>query len=348
MNTAEQTIDKDELLNLPPFNILSPELLDEVLASATIKRLPPGKKVFHAGDDDNEAVFLLSGQLALLSEGHPTTIIRAGSSDAKPVEDQNPRQSTALASTNVTLLSVDYTVLDKIIEKNLQATQEATKPLPISNELREEQILALPIFEHLSSNHKTKLSRHFSIVNFVKDDAIFKEGSRNDYYYIVSEGQILVTRRSPQSGQIVDITELGPNDGFGEESLIANGKHNATVTVKEDCVLFRLPRQEFMSLVIKPSIQWLTLNQAIAEQTMGAILLDVRMPSQFIANNISGSINLPLPVLRKTASILNNDREYIICSDNGIQSIIASFLLTYRGINTRTIKGPIQQTTTTV
>jgi rhodanese-related sulfurtransferase len=97
-----------------------------------------------------------------------------------------------------------------------------------------------------------------------------------------------------------------------------------------------------MTLVIKPTINWLTLNEALAEQSMGAVILDVRMPSQFIARNAPGSINLPLPVLRKTASILNSDKEYIIYSDNGIQSIIASFLLTYRGIKAKTIKGPIQ------
>ncbi len=343
MIAAEQFIDKDELLNLPAFQVLSPELLEEVLAKATIRRLPPGKKVFHAGDSDNEAVFLLSGQLALLSEGQPTTIIRAGGHHAEPVEDRIPRQSTALASTNVTLLSVDHSVLQNIIEKNVAVTKAAEKMPPLSMAQRIDQVMALPIFEQLPISTQTKLTEHFTAISYKKDDIIFSEGCRNDFYYIVSDGRILVTRCAPQTGRIVDITELGPNEGFGEESLIANGKHNATVSVKEDCTVLRLPRQEFMTLVIKPSIQWLTLNQAIAEQSMGATILDVRMPSHFTAHYIPGSINLPLPVLRKTASILNSDNEYIICSNNGVQSIIASFLLTYQGMKTKIIKGPITQ-----
>ena len=342
MNTAEQAIDKEEILGVAPFNILSPELLDELLASSTIKRLPPGKKAFHAGDEDNEAVFLLSGQLALLSEGGPTTILRAGSDDAtKPVEEENPRKSTALASTNVTLLRVDYDVLEQIIEKNKEEKIQANKMSDLPIEQRLEHVLTLPIFKHLPEHNKQHLAEQFTTVTYGEGDVVFHEGSRNDYFYIISEGHAFITRRAPQSGQVIDITELGPDEGFGEESLIANGRHNATVSIKQDCVLFRLPRQEFMTLVIKPTINWLSQSAALTAQSTGAVLLDVRMPSQFIAHNLPGSINLPLPVLRKTASILNNDKEYIVCSDNGVQSIIASFLLNYRGIDVKTMQGPV-------
>ena len=344
MNVAEQLIDKEELLHLAPFSILTPELLDEVIACATIKRLPPGKKAFKAGDNDNEAVFLLSGQLALISEGQPTTIIKAGSTDAtKPVETQKPRQTTALASTNVTILSVDYDILDQIIAQNQEAKTKAKKLAELSTEQRIEHIFSLPIFSALPAPYTKSLKEHLSMQSYSEGTTVFTEGSRNDYFYIISEGSAYVTRRSPQTGQVIDVTELRANDGFGEESLIANGKHNATVSLKEDSILFRVPRQEFMSLIVKPSIHWLNMNEATAEQSMGAIILDVRMPSHFIAKNIPGSINLPLPVLRKTATILNSDKEYIIYSDNAIQSLIASFLLTYRGIKTKTIKGMLQQ-----
>ena len=343
MSAAEQLIDKQELLHLAPFSILTPELLDEVIACATVKRLPPGKKAFKAGDNDNEAVFLLSGQLALISEGQPTTIIKAGSTDAtKPVEDQKPRQTTALASTNVTILSVDYDLLDQIIARNRDAKTQAKKMAALSTEQRIEHILNMPIFRDLPPPYKKNLKAHLSLQTYSEGETVFSEGSRNDYFYIISEGSAYVTRRSPQSGQVVDVTELNANDGFGEESLIANGKHNATVSLKEDSAIFRVPRQEFMSLIVKPSIRWVDINEATAEQSMGAIILDVRMPSHFIAKNIPGSINLPLPVLRKTATILNNDKEYIIYSDNPIQSLIASFLLTYRGIKVQTVKGSLK------
>lgn len=345
MTAAYQPIDKNEISHFAPFNILSPELLDEVLASAQVRRLPPGKKAFHPGDNDNQAVFLLSGQLALISEGQPTTIIKAGSTDAtRPVVDKNnPRQATALASTNVTILTVGFDILNQIIEKNQEEKISAKNQRNVSPEQRLEHAMRLPIFKHLSDQHKKNLAQQFKIVTYSAGVTVFTEGSRNDYFYIISDGCASVTRRTPQNGQVIDITELGPDDGFGEESLIANGRHNATVSINCDSVLLRLPRQEFMTLVIKPSIHWLSLEEASAEQQMGSVILDVRMPSHFLASNLPGSINLPLPVLRKTASILNHEKSYIVCSDNGIQSIIASFLLNYRGLKVKTLKGPVKK-----
>jgi hypothetical protein len=55
-----------------------------------------------------------------------------------------------------------------------------------------------------------------------------------------TEGSACVTRRAPQTGQVIDITELSPDDGFGEESLIANGRHNATVSLNLDSSVDRL------------------------------------------------------------------------------------------------------------
>ena len=344
MAVAEQLIDKEELLHLAPFNILTPSLLDEVLACACVKKLPPGKKAFQAGDNDNEAVFLLSGQLALISEGQPTTIIKAGSNHAKkPVETQKPRQTTALASTNVTILSVNYDLLEKIIERNREEKIKAKEMAKLSHEERIEQLLTLPIFKCLPPAYIKPLKEHIRILNYTAGETVFNEGSRNDYYYIISEGSASVTRSSPQTGQVVDVTELGPNDCFGEESLIANGKHNATVSILDDSILLQIPRQEFMSHIVKPSIHWIDIVEATSELASGSIILDVRMPSHFIVQNIPGSINLPLPVLRRTASILDDSKKYIIYSDNAIQSIIASFLLTYRDINVRTVKNTIPQ-----
>lgn len=342
MTTAEHVLNRENLASLAPFSILSPELLDEVIKHATIKQLPPGQRAFKAGDKDNQAVFLLSGQLALISEGRPATMLKAGTTEASNlVEDHQPRQATALASTNVTILSIDADFLEELIKRNESAIQALPSTNRLSREERISRILKIPVFSKLPRPYVNVIGQRLTILPVKAGDVILSEGDKGEYYYLISRGGACVTRRSAQSGQIIDVADLVEGQGFGEESLIINGCHNGNVTMMDDGELFRLSRGEFMTLMVRPLIKWVAYGVAATLQSHGTIILDVRMPNAFVKENIAGSVNLPLPVLRKTASILDKSRNYIVCSDNSGRSITGAFLLAFQGLNAQVLEGGV-------
>lgn len=65
----------------------------------------------------------------------------------------------------------------------------------------------------------------------------------------------------------------------------------------------------------------------------GAIIVDVRTPSEFNAGHVKGSINIPLDVIRtQTGELKNKNVPVITCCRSGARSGSAKAILTDAGI----------------
>ncbi|HED40357.1 MAG TPA: rhodanese-like domain-containing protein [Chromatiales bacterium] len=118
--------------------------------------------------------------------------------------------------------------------------------------------------------------------------------------------------------------------------------HSSTVSMLEDGALVRIPKYEFMTLLVTPYIKRVSYEQMLMMQDEGAVLLDVRIHSAFEKMSLRGSINLPLATLWKAASILDKSKEYIVCCDVGKRSTIAAFLMAQQGLNARILEGGLR------
>lgn len=65
----------------------------------------------------------------------------------------------------------------------------------------------------------------------------------------------------------------------------------------------------------------------------GAIILDVRTPSEFQSGHIKGAINIPLDQLSSKLSKLKKDTAIITCCASGMRSGAAKSLLAGKGFN---------------
>lgn len=68
---------------------------------------------------------------------------------------------------------------------------------------------------------------------------LFEEGQLGDSVYVVVSGEVEISRRDP-SGTPQPITSLGPQQFFGEMSLIDKEYRSATVRARSDCTLLHL------------------------------------------------------------------------------------------------------------
>jgi len=328
MAVAALKLDENYLNHLAPLNSLSPELLEEVLANSVVERLPPGRRIFSQTDADNRTIFLLSGQLVLVADGQAPVTLRAGSQEAsQPIAARQPRQVTALAGSSVTILTIDSMVLSRIIgEDDTETSQDAV--VAGDREDCREVLARHALFSNLPEPHQQVLLRRMTEVRVQKGQVVVQEGATGDYYYIVLSGTCSVSSNKRD----VESQVLTPGCGFGESALIENSTYQDAVTMNEDGSLLRLSKGEFMTLMVKPFVK--SLDQIAARELLddGAIFLDIRTPSAYKRAHVPNSINLPLVFLHKLVGILDNNRTYIICGNQGRRAMLAAYLLAESGV----------------
>jgi rhodanese-related sulfurtransferase len=170
---------------------------------------------------------------------------------------------------------------------------------------------------------------------------ILQQGDEGDYYYIIRRGTCRVTRRST-AGAVTTLAHLAAGDAFGEEALVSESKRNATVTMETDGLLMRLSKRDFEELLKAPILNHVTLETAKAMVKEGAVLLDVRLESEYKNGGIKGSQNIPLFMLRLKAETLDSGVKYICYCDTGRRSSAAAYLLSERGFDSFVLKGGLQ------
>ncbi len=334
-----------DLSAFEPFTAFTDEMLEKVAKEASVERLPPGRRIFNQGDMDGKSVFLLSGQIALIAEGHPAITIKAGSNEAmEAVADSRPREVTALARSSVTLMSVATDLLYEMNKTTPMVSVKKTERMGSGKENRSrsariEWVLNSPLFFRLPSPHVQVLTRRLEEVCVKAGVSVVDEGDEGDYYYVITKGSCVVTRSVKGTDKQSRLAELGIGRGFGEGALIGDTPHSSTVTMLEDGALVRIPKSEFMTLLVTPYIKRVSYEQMLMMQDEGAVLLDVRIHSAFEKMSLRGSINLPLATLWKAASILDKSKEYVVCCDIGKRSTIAAFLMAQQGLNARILEG---------
>jgi rhodanese-related sulfurtransferase len=75
-----------------------------------------------------------------------------------------------------------------------------------------------------------------------------------------------------------------------------------------------------------------TLDAGLGSKvTAGAVILDVRTPSEYSRGHIEGSVNMPLSTLKKGSATLDTGKTYITCCSHGFRSVKAETLLKGQG-----------------
>ena len=106
-----------------------------------------------------------------------------------------------------------------------------------------------------------------------------------------------------------------------------------------DGELLRLSKQDFDSLLKEPLLERVSLVEARERVAAGAIWMDVRYPSEFQYDRLSGAINVPLNEVRNMFAVLDKERDYVIYCQSGRRSSAAAFLFAHRGFRVSMLEG---------
>ncbi len=320
------------LKNLVPLNTLSDEQLGVLLSRVTVEKAKKGEYLFREGDTDHQNIYLLHGTIALLSGQKEMDLVSSGTQTSRfALAHQLPRKHSAQARTAVTYVRIDSRMLSDMLARSHSASYEVSDiEQPASGDWMS-LLLQSPVFQQIPPANLQRVMMRMEEIEVSAGDVIIRQGDEGDYFYLISRGEVSVSR-SPEAGHApVELAKLKVGRGFGEEALISDKPRSSSVTMLSDGVLVRLNKQDFIQLVKQPLSRTLDYKSACEVVEGGALWLDVRTPEEYEAGHLPGAINLPFFSLRFQASSLTMDRPYVVYGDEVGQSATAAYLLTERG-----------------
>lgn len=130
---------------------------------------------------------------------------------------------------NITTLAVDV--------------QTAASSSGLRTEQKVDSLQEVFLFKDLSFPEVVRVMRHVREIRVNTGDVIIREGELGDDFFILADGEAIVT----QNG--VFLTRIAKGGHFGELALIRDGVRTATVSAAAPCVLLALRRHDFFDLM---------------------------------------------------------------------------------------------------
>ena len=337
----------DILKNFTPLHTLTDQHLARLAKRVVVEDVAKGAVVCVEGDTDNNAIYLLEGGVEMRSRSSSMSrILQGGTPDAAfPVSPGRPRPYTATTMTQARIFRIDNAKLDRAVlldevSTTITRVHDAGSAFAGDSEWLEE-MLASPAFGALARERVAMLLLKLEPMIIKNGEAVIRQGEAGDYYYIVKEGQLTVSRKDEQ-GKVKLINKLKRGQVFGEEALLSGDPRNASIVAMGDSIVMRLAKADFEELVKKPLITYVTVEEAQERMRRGAGLVDVRNAAEFQQGAIKGSVNIPINELRTRLAQLDPVCPYVIYCRNGVQSEVAAFLLRQRGFEVFVLRGGLK------
>ena len=344
MSAARKIIDKKILRELVPLNTLSQERFEEISGKIAIQEIREGQYLFRIDDRDNQAVFLLSGEVSLLDRDHgPAGTIIAGADQSRyPIAAAQPRVLSARAAKKCIVARIDASLMEAYLSWDQSNNAEAVVISADGNEDWMTTMLQSQAFEKIPPAKIQKLLLKMDAVQLKAGTTVIRQGEDGDYFYTIQNGKCAVTRRDTPQAEDRLLAELSNGDCFGEEALVSDVKRNATVSMVTDGVLMRLAKEDFVELLQKPLIRYVDYEKAAVMVDEGAVWVDIRNAEEYDLGALEDSVNIPHASVRGEMPELVFNVSYIICSQNGKSSESAAFILSHKGFDVYVLEGGLQ------
>ena len=329
------------LKELEPIRSLSAGRLEELGELCYLENVTRNTDPFRSRGIAGEAVYLIHGELALTHSDGSAVVLVGGTEDARHPIGRKDRFVAAKAITDIQLLRVDEDMLDILMTWDQVASGDAAnaKEQPekaasltnwsIMSGMFSVSNLKYGAFSQLPTAHIEELLKRFKRFEVKKGDVVVREGTEGDFYYVIENGKCKVERMV--GGVSMLLADLKSGDAFGEEALVSEAKRNATVSMKTDGALLRLGKADFIELLREPLLRRISMEEAREKIVAGGQWLDIRYPSEFQYDRLSGAINIPLSEVRNAFGLLDKAREYVLYCQSERRSAAATFLLAQRG-----------------
>lgn len=241
---SKSPVSVSDLLTLPFFRSLDPELAQFLLKSSRLYKLKANTFICKAGDPTRSLFVLLSGQAGIYKNtGTLKQLIAVLNKSSVFGEagfllgERRSADAVTLKDSDVLVIPHNTDALDPYLNKE-KATQVQYRFWV------QHALLHSDIFKSIPSDCLDALTFAGKIVELKKDKALFNQGDQSQSAYIIIQGQMLIQIDGKSIGT------LSQGSFVGEISLmVSGGLRTATVTATKDTLLLEIHRDEFYKLL---------------------------------------------------------------------------------------------------
>jgi len=343
MGAARELVDKKVLRNLVPLNSLSQIHFKEVTKNAVIEDISSGSYIFQEGKRDSFTFYVLSGEISIINGRKVVASVSGGSKQSKqPLPNEQPRKYSARAKTKATVMRIDTSLLDVLLDWDQSGQYEVTEIQADDDEDWMTKMLKSELFSHIPAQNIQKMIMHMEEIRYKAGESVLQQNEEGDCYYIIKSGHCVVSKQTGKDAKPVLIAELRDGDSFGEEALLNDGVRNASVTMITDGTLMRLSKVDFQELLQNTLVTKVNLVEALALIKEGAKWLDVQSEEAHKKHALPNSISIPIGTLRASKEKLDVNEVYIIYCTDGTESASAVFLLGQYGYDSVLLDGGLK------
>jgi len=320
-----------------PTHTLPPGDRAELAKSSHVITYQAGQVVFQRGETAKTVVYLVSGEVELVSERGTRRVTAATEEARHPLSGGARYLTTATALRPSQLLFVDRDKMDVMLtwaQTGVVEVQDLDSSEPGD---WMSAMLCNPVFQRIPAANIAQVIACVEILQVDEGQILIRQGDAGDYYYVLTEGacEVLRTEEGSPTADVID--RFGPGRGFGEEALMSGEPRNASIRVVEAGTAARLSASDFHRLLRDPLLSTTTLDKLPAQ----AILVDVRLPEEYARGHLPDAINVPLRSLRGEAAGMDKGRTLVVYCDTGRRSASAAFLFSERGFHVRLVDGGV-------
>lgn len=106
----------------------------------------------------------------------------------------------------------------------------------------------ISVFSTLSSSEQKELTPYLIATSARKKEIIFSEGDPSEWFYIVTEGKVKITKLS-QDGKEIILEVIYPMNFFGGLAVIRGFPYPANAVAMEDTKLLKISRSNLMRVL---------------------------------------------------------------------------------------------------
>jgi MFS family permease len=110
-------------------------------------------------------------------------------------------------------------------------------------------LLRVPVFSGLPPARLDLAAQRAEMRTVEPDEVIIRQGDAADSFYVIADGEFIVTQRQPNLTEPVELRRMHAGEVFGEIGLLSGVPRTATVTAGASGTLLSLDGPEFLELV---------------------------------------------------------------------------------------------------
>lgn len=336
-SSPDQAFDLELTRSLVPLKDMSESHLLDLLEGHQAEVVFAGQTLFRTGEYDRQRWYLLHGDVRLEGEGTQEQI--KGRATLLPLAQQQPRQVTAVAETDCSVLRLDADRLDKLLTWS-QVSDYLQLNIARQRDLDEDvdwmmSVLRSNLFFKVPPLNVEQIFYRLKPMVVHAGETIIRQGEMGDCCYFIKDGEATVDRRNGSDG--THLADIGPGRCFGEDALVNDAPRNAQVTMRTDGVLMALDKQDFYRLLKEPEVPEVSLKELTDAQARGAVLVDTRSEEEYAHWHLSAAVNVPLGLLAIKSRQLSESEEYLCYCDTGRRSRATAHLLRQQGYRARAL-----------